>query len=37
MLMGGFHNSAQDGNLELETNQHAVSALVQYLVSVADR
>ena len=37
VLMGGFHNSTQDGNLELEANQHAVSALVQYLVSVADR
>jgi hypothetical protein len=30
-LLGGFHASDQDGNLRIDYNQHAVSALVQYL------
>ena len=34
-LVGGFHGSHQDGNLRLDYTQHAVAALVQYLLSVA--
>ena len=34
-LVGGFHASHTDGNLRLDYNQHAVSALVQYLRYVA--
>ncbi|HVS38660.1 MAG TPA: hypothetical protein VMS17_24100 [Gemmataceae bacterium] len=30
-LVGGFHASHQDGNLRIDYNQHAVSALVQFL------
>ncbi len=31
VLIGGFHASHADGNLRIDHNQHAVSALVQYL------
>jgi hypothetical protein len=34
-LVGGFHASHQDGNLRIDYNQHAVTALVQYLEHVA--
>jgi hypothetical protein len=34
-LVGGFHASHTDGNLRLDYNQHAISALVQYLRYVA--
>jgi hypothetical protein len=34
-LVGGFHASHQDGDLRIDYNQHAVSALVQYLEQVA--
>ena len=30
-LVGGFHASPQDGGLRIDYNQHAVSALVQFL------
>ncbi len=30
-LVGGFHASHQDGDLRIDYNQHAVSALVQFL------
>src|SRR5262249_58962041 len=30
-VVGGFHASLQDGNLRIDYNQHAVSALTQYL------
>jgi hypothetical protein len=33
VLVGAFHASHQDGNLRIDYTQHAVSALVQYLVS----
>jgi hypothetical protein len=35
MLQGGFHVSHQDGNLRIDYTQHAVSAIVQYLMHVA--
>jgi hypothetical protein len=35
VLLGAFHASHQDGNLRIDYNQHAVSALVQYLEHVA--
>jgi hypothetical protein len=35
--LGGFHASAQDGNLQLDDNQHAVMALIQRLSCVGDR
>jgi hypothetical protein len=34
-LVGGFHASHTDGNLRLDYNQHAVSALIEYLRYVA--
>jgi hypothetical protein len=37
LVTGGFHTSAQDGNLQLEHHPHAVSALVQFLAHTADR
>ena len=36
VLVGGFHESHQDGNLRIDYTQHAVSALVQYLTYVAE-
>ena len=30
-LVGGFHASHQDGDLRIDYNQHAVSALLQFL------
>jgi hypothetical protein len=35
-VLGGFHASHQDGDLRIDYTQHAVSAMVQYLVYVAD-
>jgi hypothetical protein len=35
-LLGAFYASHQDGNLRIDYNQHAVSALVQYLAHVAE-
>jgi hypothetical protein len=37
ILLGGFHNSHQDGNLRVDATQHAVCALVQYLTYTAER
>ncbi len=34
-LVGGFRASDQDGNLRIDYTQHALSAMVQYLVHVA--
>jgi len=34
-LLGGFHASHQDGDLRIDDTQHAVSAMVQYLMHVA--
>src|SRR5262245_24055451 len=34
-LVGAFHASEQDGNLRIDYTQHALSAMVQYLVHVA--
>lgn len=34
VLVGAFHASHQDGNLRIDYTQHAVSALVQYLLHV---
>ena len=36
ILVGAFHASHQDGNLRLDYTSRAVSALVQYMESVAD-
>ena len=36
-LVGGFHHSPQDGNLRCDESAWAVSALVQYLQSGAER
>ncbi len=35
MLLGGFHASYQDGDLRIDSTQHAVCALIQYLTYVA--
>lgn len=35
-LLGGFFASHQDGNLRVDYTQHAVSALVQYLLEAAE-
>ncbi len=35
-LLGGFFASHQDGNLRIDYTQHAVCAMVQYLMYVAD-
>jgi hypothetical protein len=34
-LLGGFHNSHQDGDLRTDATQHAVCAMIQYLACVA--
>jgi len=34
-LLGGFHASHQDGDLRIDDTQHAVSAMIQYLMHVA--
>jgi hypothetical protein len=36
-LIGGYHTSQQDGNLRLDQNAMAVSAIVQRLTCVGDR
>lgn len=35
-LVGGFHTTHRDGTIRLDSTQHAVSALVQYLRFVAE-
>jgi hypothetical protein len=35
MLVGGFHGSPQNGDLHLDSTQHAVCAMAQYLTYVA--
>jgi hypothetical protein len=35
MLVGGFHGSPRDGDLRLDSTQHAVCAMAQYLTCVA--
>jgi hypothetical protein len=35
-LVGGFHHSHQDGNLRIDSAQHALAALVHYCKHVAE-
>jgi hypothetical protein len=37
MLVGGFHASPRDGNLRVDQSAHAVSALIQFLMSGAEK
>jgi hypothetical protein len=37
LLIGGFHMSAQDGNLRIDSHAPAVAGMIQYLAHAADR